>query len=183
MSGGPALSFYEVLMASQIDGTALNTSTTATTILPPAARFTLPSNFFTNIGKRITLTAGGRISTFTSGTLTLSINFGTGLAAGVVWTSGAITMVASQTNLTWYTEIDLTCRSLGAGTGATLMGIGRLATAAITGGNGLMPATAPAVGAGFDSTATNIVDLFAAWSVSSASNSIQTHEYSLESLN
>lgn len=182
MSGGPALSYQECLITSQIDSTALNTFTTAASILPPASRFTLAAGFFSQIGKHLRMKARGRISTFTSGTFTFSVNLG---PSGTipVFTSQALTMVASQTNITWDLEIDLTARAIGNSTNANLMGIGRLLAGAAIAAPVLLPASAPAVGAGFDSTVSNVVDLLAACSVSSASNSIQTHQYSLESLN
>ena len=183
MSGGPALSFYEVLCTAQVDGTALNTSTTATSIIPSASRFVLPSNFFSQIGKRLRITAQGRMSTFTSGTLTIAVNFGTVASPIIVFTSGALAMVVSQTNVTFDMEINLTCRAIGSGTAANLMGVGRLSCAAVLSANSQLPITSPVVGTGFDATATQVVDLFATWSVSNAANSIQVHQYSVESLN
>ena len=47
----------------------------------------------------------------------------------------------------------------------------------------LLPSATMAVGTGFDSTTSNVVDLFAKWSVSDAANSITLHNYLLESLN
>lgn len=173
----------ETLINSQVDGATLNTFTTAVSILPPAARLTLPSNFFSVIGKALKVRAQGRISTFTSGTLTFAINFGTIATPIIVFTSQALTMVASQTNLTFDLEVELAARAIGSGTTANMMGIGRLMCAAATAALTLLPASAPAVGTGFDSTITNVVDLFAGWSVSNAANSITVHSYSVESLN
>lgn len=183
MSGGPALSFQECLITSQGDGPALSNSTTATSILPTAARFTLPANFFWTPGKMLRVKALGRVSTFTSGTLTLAVNLGTIASPITAFTSQAISMTASQTNLSWDLEIDLTCRAIGNSTSANLIGIGRLLSAAAAATVTLLPASAPAVGTGFDSTTTNVVDLFATWSVANASNSITCHQFSLESLN
>lgn len=181
MSGGPALSFYEVLVTGQADGAALGNSSTPTSIIPAAARFTLPSNFFANIGKKLRIKAQGRVSTFTSGTLTLDVRLNS--TPIIVFTSQAIAMTVSQTNLTWDLETELTCRAIGGGTSANLMGIGRLLSAAAAATVTMLPASAPAVGTGFDSTAANVVDLFATWSVANAANSITLHQYSLESLN
>jgi hypothetical protein len=47
----------------------------------------------------------------------------------------------------------------------------------------LIPVGAPTVGTGFDSTAAQTVDLFGTWSVANAANSIQVHQYMLESVN
>lgn len=192
MSGGPALSFQECLITSQVDGTALTNTTTATSIIPAAARFTLPANFFWVPGKSIRVTARGRVSTLTvtPGTLTLDVRLGTVAAPIIVFTGGAMSLnTTAQTNDTWEFETILTCRAIGSGTSANLMGIGSWASAAILGAAAgiaeslMLPATAPAVGTGFDSTITNVVDFFATWSVANAANSIQVHQYILESLN
>ena len=195
MSGGPALSFQEVLITAQTDGTALASSTTPTSLLPAAGRFTLASNFFANIGKQIRIRACGRVSTVvtTPGTLTMDIRFGTVAAPIIVFNGGAMNLnTTAQTNATWELDADLVCRSIGSGTTATVLGIGRFFSRALIGspavasgyaGVALLPDTAPAVGTGFDSTITNVVDLFATWSVSNSSNSITLHQFSLESLN
>lgn len=183
--------WQETLITAQVDGTALASSTAATSLLPPAARYALPSNFFAVIGKRIRITARGRISTVvtTPGTLTLDIRLGT----TVVFNGGAMNLnVTAQTNASWLFEAELLCRSIGASTTATLIGVGSFTSRAIIGSAAVaaggvtvtpLPDTAPAVGTGFDSTVTNYVDLFGTWSVSNAANSIQVHQYSLESMN
>lgn len=185
----------ETLINAQIDGTALNTSTTPTSIIPPAARLTLPSNFFSVIGKAIRITAWGRASTVTTtpGTLTLDCRLGTVASPIVVFNGGAMNLnVTAQTNATWRFEAELTARAIGSATAANLMGtamfssrilIGSAAVAAGYAGNALLPDTAPAVGTGFDSTITNVVDFFATWSISNAANSIQVHQFVVESLN
>lgn len=195
MSGGPALSFQEVLITAQGDGAALANSTTPTSLLPAAAGFTLASNFFANIGKQIRIKARGRVSTVvtTPGTLTLDIRLGTVASPIVVFNGGAMNLnTTAQTNATWELEADLVCRAIGSGTSASILGIGRFTSRALIGsaavasgypGSALLPDTAPAVGSGFDSTITNRVDLFATWSVANASNSITLHQFSLESLN
>lgn len=175
----------ETLVTAQVDGTALASSTTATSIIPAAAKFTLPANFF-SIGKILKVTATGRIST-TTGPPT--ITFDVRLGSVVVFNGAAVTTVASVTNKTWVLEAWLTCRAIGASTSANLMGSGRLTSSAVVGSTGgaantaVLPDSAPAVGTGFDSTTSQVVDLFATWSASSASNSAQVHQYTLESIN
>lgn len=191
MSGGPALSFYEVLITAQADGTALTNTTTATSIIPAAAKFVLPSNFFWAAGKKLRVRAQGRISTVvtTPGNITFDVRFG---ATTVIFNGGATALnVVAQTNATWWLEVDLTCRSIGAA--ATILGTGKWisraslnapAVGTTTGvGTVLLPDTAPVVGTTFDSTATQAVDLFAAWSIANAANTLTLHQYSLESLN
>lgn len=187
--------WQETLITSQVDGTPLASSTTPTSLLPPAARYTLPSNYFSEAGKVLRLTARGRVSTVTTtpGTLTLDVRFGTVASPIVVFNGGAMNLnTTAQTNATFEFEAILTCRSIGSATAATMIGVGSFASRALIGspavaagapGNALLPDTAPAVGTGFDSTITNVVDVFGTWSISNAANSIQVHEFALESLN
>lgn len=179
--------WQETLITAQVDGTALTASTTATSILPPAAKYTLPTNFF-SVGKMIQIMAYGRMSNIvtTPGTLTLDVRFG---ASTVMLPGGAMALnTTAKTNVSWRLEAILTCRTIGNASVATLFGMGEFTSESVVGSaagvaNSIMlPATAPAVGTGFDSTATQVVDLFATWSLSNA-NSIQVHEYALESLN
>lgn len=174
-------SWNQSLITQQIDGTALSNSTTATSILPGAAKFTLPANVL-QIGTKLILRASGRISTVitTPGNLTLDLRFG----SVVVWNGGASALnIVAQTNASWDLEVNLICRAIGASTTANLIGLGKFTTraslnapaAATTTGVGvvLLPDTAPGVGTGFDSTAAQIIDLFATFSVANASNSIR----------
>ena len=183
--------WVENVVQSQVDGTALTNSTTATSILPGQSKFTLPANFFDAPGKALRILATGRISTLatTPGTLAFQVRFG----SVQVFAPGTMALnTTAQTNATWMFDATLVCRSVGSGTSATVLGVGKWASRAVIGspaaGSGgvgtlLLPDTAPAVGTGFDSTASQVVDLFAAWSSASASNSITLHTFSLEALN
>lgn len=186
--------WVETYITSEADSVALSASTTQTSILNAAARYTLPSNWF-DIGRTLRLAARGRISTLVTspGTLTFSACLGTVASPINVFGSGALNLnTTAQTNATWELEILLTCRAIGSGTTANIMGIGSWTSRAIIGSPAvasgspptqLLPDTAPAVGTGFDSTITNVVDLQAQWSANSASNSILTHIYTLEGIN
>lgn len=180
--------WQETLVTAQVDGTALTNTVTATSIIPPAAKFILPSNFFA-IGKMLRLKASGRISTVVTspGTLTLDMRFG----GTVVANGGAMNLnTTAQTNATWLLELIATCRAIGAS--ANLMWTAEWKSRAIIGAAAVaaggvtvtpLPDTAPAVGSNFDSTTTQAVDFFATWGTANAANSIQLHQYSLESLN
>lgn len=181
----PNQPWAQALISAQGDGSALASSVTATSILPTASKYTLPANFLA-VGSVLRLTAQGRISTFTGPpTITFDVRFG----AVIVFNGAAVTTVASLTNKTWQLEAILTCRAIGGSTTANLMGIGKLTSAIVVGSTGgaantaMLPDSAPAVGTGFDSTVAQQVDLFATWSASNASNSVQLHSYALESLN
>jgi hypothetical protein len=187
-----AQGWQETFATLQVDGPALNTSTTPTSLLngatthaAGAARYTLPAGFFATPGKALRVTAKGRISTFTSGTLTLDVRLG----AVVAWNGGAQVLVVSLTNKSFIMDVLLTCRTIGSGTIGTLFGIGQFTSPAAVGSTGgvantmLLPDNTPAVGTGFDTSVSQLVDLFGTWSVSNAANSIQLHEYTLEAIN
>lgn len=173
----------ETLITAQVDGTALTNSTTATSVIPAAAKFTLPANFY-SIGKTLRVRLGFRLSTAAStpGTLTLDVRHG----STVVFNGGASgTLATSATNLTGVMDVILTCRAIGASTSANLIGTGILTSAALSAATPilLLPASAPAAGTGFDSTTSQVVDVFATFSVASASNSLTVHQYTLEAMN
>lgn len=177
-------SWEETLITAQVDGATL-TAAAAASMLPAAARFTLPANFFKNIGQQLLIRASGRISSLitTPGTARFDVRFG----ANVVFDSQAILLdtVAGHTNVGWVMEILLTCRALGSS--ANLMGQGWWMCEDILG----VPATAPkgvltailpwnaapAVGANFDSGASQVVDSFFTQNV--ATGSMTLHQYAL----
>lgn len=176
-------SWQETLITAQGDGTAV-TAAAATTLLPAAAKYTLPGTYF-QIGRKLTLKAAGRISSVitTPGTARFDVRFG----ATVVFDGLAILLdtVAAHTNVGWKLEIELTCRSIGAS--ATLMGAGTWVCEDILGVPASAPKgcvtallpwnSAPAVGNTFDSTATQQVDLFFTQTV--ATGSCQLHQFEL----
>lgn len=181
--------WVETLITAQVDGNSLSNSLAGTSIIPPAAKFTIPANFF-YIGKVLRIKGVCRLSNIvtTPGTLTLDIRFG-----GTVVFNGAAMQLSSTAHTTlplWY-EMLLTCRAIG--TSANLMGQGvalsqclsltAVADSTTTPAHLLMPNTAPAVGTSFDSTVTQVVDHFATFSIANSGNLIQLHQYTLEALN
>lgn len=186
--------YEEAISSLTTDANALNTSTTATSLLgasgsaASASRITLPAGFFSWPGRMLKVTALCRVSNInpTPGNLTLDVRLG----AVVAFNGGAMALntAAAKTNVSSLLEIYLTCRTIGNGTNATLMGQGRFQSEAValaaTGvGTLMLPATAPAVGTGFDSTVAQVLDLFGTFSVSNANNNIQVHQFVAESMN
>lgn len=167
-------------------GTLFNTYTTAKTILPGSSVVTLAPNFFT-VGKQLLIRALLGVSNIvtTPGTLTFQVMVG----AVIAETTGAIQLNATaHTLLPMWLEVMLTCRTIGSGTNATLMGAARVqgihptltagqTDSVNTGGIQSAPATAPAVGTGFDSTVSNTLDLWAGFSISNAGNGVQVQMY------
>ena len=184
--------WQNILISQQVDGTAV-TGTSEASLLAPQAKYTLPANFLTYAGQTLRIRMMGRISNIvtTPGTLTIKVKFNS--TPIVVATSQAMQLNAvAKTNVTWILDWDLTCRSVGGGTSATFMHSGQWQSESVVGaGTGAagstgpgcftIPASAPALGTGFDSTVANIIDLSATFSLTG--NSIQSHTYKLESLN
>lgn len=188
-------SYQETLISAQTDGTALSSFTTAVSLLPTGARYTLPANWMA-IGRVLRIKAAGRISNIVTAQPTFAFTVLLGPTSNItVFNGGNVTTsTTAHTTVPWDLEILLTCRSIGNGTSATVMGQGVLRSSAFVASGAtadsanthttlMIPNTAPAVGTGFDSTVANVVDLFAACGTSNAANAIQLHQYTLEALN
>jgi hypothetical protein len=180
---------WETLVTAQGDGTAL-TAAAAASCIPAAAKFVLPANFFKTPGQQLIVEATGRISCVitTPGTARYDLRFGAG--GTVVADSLAMNLnIVAKVNVGWYLKLLLTCRVIG--TAASLhqswLWISEAAIASplpTVGGSGVFVDpynSAPVVGATFDSTAAQIVDLFFTQTV--ATGSMTLHQYSLVSPN
>lgn len=181
-------SWVQTLITAQVSGSNLTASLTATSILPAAAKYTLPANTL-NIGQAIRIKASGQLGNIvtTPGTLTIDVKFGS-----TVVFSGAAMQLSSTAHTTlpfWY-EALLTVRAIG--TAANFMGQGYMTSQSLsltavadsttTPATLLLPNTTPAVGTNFDSTVANVIDFFATFSLNNA-NAIQLHQYSVELMN
>lgn len=183
-----AAGYVACLITSKVAGPAL-TAAAAATALPTAAKITLPAGFWV-IGKKIRIKGSGAIScaVTTPGTARLDVRH----SAIVIFDGLAFNLnVVAKTNVAFDFEIELTCRAEGSGTSANVMGEGKFTSEAVVGsplptvgGSGsiqLPVATAPAVGAGFDSTAAQTLDLFFTQTV--ATGSFTLHQYEVLELN
>lgn len=186
--------YWATLIEAQSDGTAHANSTTGASILPAAAKYTVPANFLDRPGKQLLIKAHGRISNIVTTPGTLTLEFRLGPTSNIIAaTSPAFALnVVAKTNVSWYLEWLLTLRAIGGGTSANFMHQGYFMSESVIGspapsaggvGVHMIPASAPAVGTGFDSTVANVADLQADWSVADAGNSIQLHGFSLISPN
>ncbi len=177
----------ECIAWSEADGTAL-TATSQASLITPSAKYTTPTNFW-DVGKKIRITACGRISNIvtTPGTLTLAVMAGPTSNISVFTSQALALNIVAKTNVSWWLDLLLTCRAIGNGTAANLMGQGRFESESLvipvagwnTGTPSAMelPASAPAVGTGFDSTVSSIIDLQGVFSLTG--NSMTCHQYSL----
>lgn len=179
--------FEQTLVSIRADGTAV-TAAAATSLLTSSAaagKYTLPPNFFRNVGDRMNVRAHGRISSVitTPGTATFEVRLG----STAVFASGAILLdtVAAHTNMPWYLEVDLWLGVIGAS--ASFFGAGRFTCEDILGVPATAPKgsltailpwnTAPVAGTAFDATVSNQVDLYFTQTV--ATGSITLHNYEL----
>ncbi len=189
----PGETYPQLLIGSQVAGSAYTASTTPTSLLPGQAKYTMPANFIDVVGKKFRIRANGRISTVvtTPGTLTLVVRMGPASAIAAATSQAFALNIVAKTNVTWDLDLLLTARSVGASTSATFMANGTWTSEAVIGsplpsaggaGTHVWQASAPAVGTGFDSTVANIVDLYATWSINNA-NSILCEDFALECLN
>lgn len=187
--------YHELLSRQEAAGTAQNTYTTAKSVINPQALYVVRAGFW-RIGRVVRITVTGALSNIvtTPGTFVQQIMLGP-TANIVAFTTGNIQLNATaHTLLPFWTDILLTCRAVGATTTANLMGMGRIqgiqptltagqTDATNTGGIYSAPATAPAVGTGFDSTTASILDFWQGFSISNAGNGVTVHNYIVELLN
>lgn len=182
--------YQRCLVTSIVDGPTL-TAAAAAQCIPPAAKITLPNNFF-ELGSMLHIVASGRISSVitTPGTARFDVRVG----GVIVFDSLAILLAtaAARVNVGWWLDIMLTCRVIG-GTGATsqLLGQGTWTSSDIIAspldvagpaGTALLPFnSAPAVGTVFDNTLANTLDMFFTQTV--ATGSLTLHQYRVEALN
>ncbi len=190
------IGYWTALATQQAQGPQLSASTTTTSLLNPQAKLTLPAGFFSYIGQKIRAVMSGSVSNVvtTPGTFQLTMQLG----AVVVFDSGQIAQsTTAHTTLPWWAEIDLTLRALGTGAEPTanFMAQGRITSkvfqdtsqadpaSPITHPTLMIPNVTPAVGANFDSTTTQLVDILGKFSVSNAGTNIRIEQYELISCN
>jgi hypothetical protein len=176
------VSWVETLITAQTDGAALTTNNVSTSIIPPAALFKFPPNYFSRIGQELRIKAHGRCTTIASAQTThaVSVKFG----STVIFTSLFGNTAAAVTNLTWSLELMLTLRAIGAA--ANFIGVGEIRSVNPSGLSavvaGSLSAVPPAPGTNFDATASQIMD-FQATIITAGISSLQLHQYSVEALN
>lgn len=153
----------------------------------------LPPDFWqpspTAVGKGIRIVARGIISTTATPTITLTIRAGVAgsTSAAILLGSAALTTSSGISNQPWELQGDVFLVSQGAaGTNSTVRGTGMLvcpglATAVVGVGAGASLTTPTATT--LDCSVTNYINVNAAFSASSASNSIQLQSLQVYGLN
>lgn len=116
------------------DTAAVTLATTAKLLWPVLANTaTFPSDWFE--GKQIMVRAFGRITTPAgAGAVTTSVSFGTADNTGLIASSAANAVTASQTNISWRVEVRVRCREVApaGGTNSDLLGTGIVESAVMT---------------------------------------------------
>lgn len=174
------------MVIGSTDGPTL-TAAAAASCIPVANRIILPTNYWI-VGKQWYVRMTGRISCAVTTPGTARIDLRTGPSGTIVaFDSGALNLnTVAKTTVPWLFECLLTCRAVGNGTASNLFGSGLFQSEALVGsplptvgGNGalLVPVGTPAVGTGFDNTASNAVDWFFTQTV--ATGSFTMHQYGL----
>lgn len=186
MGGGSFLTGTsgEVLYSSIATGTQLNTFTTEDDLqkaLPPVI---IPAGFFYGpqgaTGKSLRVKACGRLGTTGTPTFTFTIRLLTSMtwsAAGIGFSSAAITAGSGVTLAPWFMDIEIIFRTLGRGAASTIaiMGEVRAGTAFAAGGGiySIPAANTAFTNATYDNSLTNYLFLSAACGTSNASNLCQ----------
>lgn len=175
--------WQSTLISAHAAGPTLTAAAAASALISssPAAgqlRTTIPSGTFKE-GDRLVYTASGIISyaASTPGSITLDLRFG----STVVFSSGAMPLpTAGATNANWDLAIDLTIRTVGVTTAATLWGSGRFFVQALSGAQGVSPlgfllpyGSAQAISTGFDSTVAQVFDSYFTQTVATGSFTLQ----------
>lgn len=188
--------YSQLLSCQHAAGTAFASYTTAKSVINPQAVCVIPGNFL-RIGDYLRIRASGGLSNVitTQCQFTFSVQMGPAIPTTiVVHTSQALlTTNVAHTLIPFEYEVVMRLDSEGSGTTAKFLSQGMVSgimfpisgnvadpTASI--GAVMAPATAPAVGTGFDSTVANYLDFYVGIQTSAAGNGIQIYQYTVELL-
>lgn len=190
------MGYSQLLKSQHAAGTLFNTYTTAKSVINTQAITAIPPGLL-QLGDVLRIRAAGGISNIVTSqpTFTFQVMMGPSQPSSIIaWTSQAcLTTTTAHTLSPFLISIILRLDSEGSGTSAKFLGIADLtglpflisgASADPTLGVGelMCPATAPAVGTGWDSTVLNYLDFFVGISASNAGNGIQIYQYTVELL-
>lgn len=164
-----SLGYWETLNTLQAAGTAVTAAArTSMTVGSTQGRFTLPANKLKQVGDQIRLYATGQISSVitTPGTARFDLAF----ANNANFDSLAMPLnIVAQTNVAWVLDVTGTVRATGTAGNILWQGVW-LSPASINtplpatgpgpGGQMVPYNTAPVVGANFDMTVSQLMDLF-----------------------
>ena len=159
MDGAFYLDLREPFIGSDV--AAVTLASTNKALYPAGAFPTLGGQYFARVGKKIRIRLFGRMTTgLTPGNGQLAVYYGSGAdATGVLLASTtAVALLPSQTNLSWYADIFVHCRSTGAAGTLFVTGIFK-PNESLQGTTSLVPGSAPVVSTACDLTAANIISV------------------------
>lgn len=169
----------------------ISTDITAVTLAATAKALYTVSNFpvlggqyFARIGKKLRIRLFGRMTTgATPGNGSFNILYGTGADAnGVLLVTGTpVALTGGQTNLSWFMECFVHCRTTGSAGTLFCTGFAKFNEAILAAGV-LLPASAPAASAACDLTAALIVSVQYLRSGSTA-ETMQVHDMEVTAMN
>lgn len=188
------MGFVQTLKTQHAAGSLLNTYTTAKSVINTQAICAIPPGLI-GLGDMLHIRASGGISNVVTSqrTFTFQVMMGPSQPSTIiVHTSQALlTTTTAHTLIPFEYDVWMRLDSEGSGTSAKflsqafLRGImfpisGAVADPTATIGVIAAPATAPAVGTGYDSTVLNYLDFFVGLSASEATTGIQIYQYSVD---
>lgn len=188
------MGYTQTLKTQHAAGTLLNTYTTAKSVINAQAQLIIPGGFL-QLGDMLHVRASGGISNVitTQVQFTFQMMMGPATPATIIIhaSQALLTTNVAHTLIPFVYDVWMRLDSEGSGTTAKFLsqaqlnGImfpisGNVADPTLTTGMILCPATAPAVGTGFDSTVANYFDFFVGIQTSAAGNGIQVYQYSVD---
>ena len=166
------------------DLAAISPLSTAVALYTASSFPVLGGQYFARPGKALRIYLFGRCtSAATPGNVSFAVYYGTGASANGVLlaSSGAVAWTASQANMSFFVEVDVTCRTTGSAGTLFCTGFAKFNEAAVAAGM-LIPATAPVVSGACDLTAANIISVQMLRSGSTAETA-QIHQMQVEARN
>lgn len=144
------------------DLASVTLSTTDKALYTPSAFPPLGPQYFARPGKKVKIRLFGKITTAaTPGNGTFALYYGDGTDANGVLlvSSAAMTLIASQTNLSWEAEFYVRCITTGATGTLEVTGHWEMNVAVVAAQNGLIPASAAAPSGSCDLTVAKILSV------------------------
>lgn len=167
------------------DAAAVTLAATYKALVPAAQMPKLGPDFFDFPGKKVRVEAFGRITTvLTPGNTQLALFFGTGADANGINLAGsaAQALIASQTNISWRLQVDITCRSTGPTGTLFATGLANFGES-VSVAHILIPGSAPVVSAACDLTSSTLLLSLQALRSGSTAETMQVHELTVSELN
>lgn len=159
MDGPFYLDMREPFLGSDLPAVTLASTNKA--LYPPGAFPALGSQYFSRIGKKIHIRLFGRATTgLTPGGGQMAVYYGSGAdAAGVLLAAtSAVALIPSQSNASWYADIFVHCRSVGAA--GTLFATGLFkSNETLQTTTSLLPGSAPVASGACDLTVASIISV------------------------